>query len=96
MKIAFALLLTLAAIARAADAPRPNIVYFLVDDLGRADVGFMGGKDIRTPNIDRLAKEGAVLDAFYVQPVCSPTRASRTSRTCIRFSFEINSIDPTR
>ena len=55
---------------------RPNIVYFLVDDLGRADVGFTGSKDVRTPNIDRLAKEGAVLDSFYVQPVCSPTRAA--------------------
>ncbi len=55
---------------------KPNIVYFLVDDLGYADVGFMGSKDVRTPNIDRLAKEGAVLESFYVQPVCSPTRAA--------------------
>jgi arylsulfatase A-like enzyme len=55
---------------------RPNIVYFLVDDLGSADVGFMGSKDVRTPNIDRLAKDGAVLKSFYVQPVCSPTRAA--------------------
>ena len=55
---------------------RPNIVYFLVDDLGYADVGFMGSKDVRTPNIDRLAKEGVVLNSFYVQPVCSPTRAA--------------------
>jgi len=55
---------------------RPNIVYFLVDDLGRADVGFMGSRDVLTPNIDRLAKEGVVLDSFYVQPVCSPTRAA--------------------
>ena len=62
--------------AAAADAPRPNIVYFLVDDLGRADVGFNGSKEIRTPHIDRIAKEGAVLDAHYVQPVCSPTRAA--------------------
>jgi len=57
-------------------APRPNIVYFLVDDLGSADVGFMGSQDVRTPNIDRLANEGAVLKSFYVQPVCSPTRAA--------------------
>ncbi|MCU0913480.1 MAG: arylsulfatase [Planctomycetes bacterium] len=55
---------------------RPNVVYFLVDDLGRADVGFMGGTDIRTPNIDRLARGGAILDSFYVQPVCSPTRSA--------------------
>jgi len=55
---------------------KPNIVYFLVDDLGHTDVGFTGSRDIRTPNIDRRAKEGAVLDSFYVQPVCSPTRAA--------------------
>ena len=57
-------------------APRPNIVFFLIDDLGRNDVGFMGGKDIRTPHIDKLAHGGAILDAHYVQPVCSPTRAA--------------------
>ncbi|MBA3387625.1 MAG: arylsulfatase [Chthoniobacterales bacterium] len=59
-----------------ANAPQPNIVYFLVDDLGRADVGFNGSKKVQTPNIDRLAAEGAILDAYYVQPVCSPTRAA--------------------
>ena len=57
-------------------APPPNIVYFLVDDLGRADLGFTGSKDILTPHIDKLAKGGAILDSFYVQPVCSPTRAA--------------------
>jgi arylsulfatase A-like enzyme len=60
----------------AAAAEKPNLVYFLVDDLGYADCGFNGGKDIRTPNIDKLAKAGAVLESFYVQPVCSPTRAA--------------------
>lgn len=54
---------------------KPNIVYFLIDDLGFADCGFNGGSDIRTPNIDKLAKDGAILKSFYVQPVCSPTRA---------------------
>lgn len=55
---------------------KPNIVYFLIDDLGYADVGFMGSQDVRTPTIDRLAKEGVILSSFYVQPVCSPTRAA--------------------
>ena len=55
---------------------KPNIVYFLIDDLGYADCGFNGGKDIQTPNIDKLAKEGTILKSFYVQPVCSPTRAA--------------------
>ncbi|MBM4088891.1 MAG: arylsulfatase, partial [Planctomycetes bacterium] len=44
--------------------------------LGYADVGFMGAKEIRTPQLDKLAAGGAILDAFYVQPVCSPTRAA--------------------
>ena len=60
----------------ATENSKPNIVYFLVDDMGYADCGFNGGKDIRTPSIDRLANEGAVLKSFYVQPLCSPTRAA--------------------
>jgi len=57
-------------------ARAPNIVYFLVDDMGYADCGFNGGADIRTPEIDRLASAGTVLTSFYVQPLCSPTRAA--------------------
>ncbi|WP_052573623.1 arylsulfatase [Haloferula sp. BvORR071] len=59
-----------------ADPKRPNIVFFLIDDLGYADCGFNGGKQIKTPNIDKLAREGSILDSLYVQPVCSPTRAA--------------------
>ncbi|MBP7950155.1 MAG: arylsulfatase [Verrucomicrobiales bacterium] len=70
------LLLLAAALNPLGAAERPNMVLFLIDDLGRADCGFMGGKDIQTPQIDKLAKSGAILDAFYVQPVCSPTRAA--------------------
>jgi len=54
---------------------KPNIVYILADDMGYADPGFNGGRDIKTPNLDKLAREGSVLESFYVQPVCSPTRA---------------------
>ena len=57
-------------------APRPNIVYLLSDDMGYGDIGFNGCKDIRTPNLDRLAKQGAILECLYGQPVCSPTRAA--------------------
>ncbi|MCX6898086.1 MAG: arylsulfatase [Verrucomicrobia bacterium] len=59
-----------------AEPEKPNIVFILADDLGRTDVGFMGCKEIRTPQLDKLAAAGAVLDAHYVQPVCSPTRAA--------------------
>jgi hypothetical protein len=59
-----------------AQTQKPNIVFLLIDDLGYADCGFNGGKDILTPNIDKLAKEGAILKNHYVQPVCSPTRSA--------------------
>src|SRR6188474_3040400 len=58
-----------------AAGPPPNIVFILVDDMGYADLGCMGAKDIRTPNIDRLAKEGVRFTDFYANaPVCTPTR----------------------
>ena len=60
---------------RPADAPPPNVVILLADDLGWADVGYHGS-DIQTPNIDRLAKEGMRLERFYVTPFCTPTRAA--------------------
>src|SRR5512137_2295272 len=50
---------------------KPNIVYIVADDLGWKDVGFHGS-DIKTPNIDRLAQEGARMEQFYVQPMCTP------------------------
>lgn len=72
---ALALTLTLAAASFAAEK-QPNIVFLLVDDLGYADCGFNGGKEIHTPNIDKLANGGTVLESLYVQPVCSPTRST--------------------
>lgn len=57
------------------EARRPNVILFLVDDQGWGDVGFNGNTTVSTPNLDSLAREGAVLEHFYVQPVCSPTRA---------------------
>lgn len=61
----------------AADSARPNIVLIFADDLGYSDVGCFGAKDIRTPNIDRLAMEGTRFTSFYVsQPVCTASRAS--------------------
>lgn len=64
--------------ARAADeAPRPNIVVVLADDLGRGDYSAFGTKDLRTPAIDRLFREGMELVDFRANcPVCSPTRAA--------------------
>ena len=53
----------------------PHILFMLADDLGWIDVGFHGSK-IHTPNIDSLAKDGVILDNYYVQPVCTPARGS--------------------
>lgn len=58
-----------------ADAPRPNIIVILCDDLGYADVGFNGSKDIKTPELDRLAERGTVFSSGYVaHPFCGPSR----------------------
>jgi arylsulfatase A-like enzyme len=53
----------------------PNVVIFLSDDQGYGDFGITGNRNLLTPNIDRLANEGAMFTRFFVSPVCSPTRA---------------------
>ncbi len=61
----------------AAEAKRPNFVFFLVDDLGWADLSCYGSTFHETPNIDAFAKSGMKFDQAYTAcPVCSPTRAS--------------------
>ncbi len=62
------------SLAEAAN-PKPNIIHIVADDLGWKDVGFNGATDIKTPNIDSLASGGAKLTQFYVQSMCTPTRA---------------------
>jgi arylsulfatase A-like enzyme len=76
-------------------ALKPDIVYVLADDLGRCDVGFMGCRDIRTPHLDALAASGARLDQFYVQPLCSPTRAALlTGRYPMRQGLQVGVVRP--
>lgn len=53
----------------------PNIIVMLSDDQGWGDLGFTGNTFVQTPNIDRIAHEGTILENFYVCPVSSPTRA---------------------
>jgi arylsulfatase A-like enzyme len=78
----------LAAPAWAADR-KPNIVHIVADDLGWKDVGFNGCGDIKTPNLDALAAGGAKLTQFYVQPMCTPTRAClMTGRYPFRYGLQ--------
>jgi arylsulfatase A-like enzyme len=76
-------------------AKRPNILLFLVDDLGWGDVGYHGGVN-RTPVIDFLAQQGVELDQHYVYPQCSPTRLSLlTGLYSSRFGIQAATNDQT-
>ena len=87
-------LVTIAGASWQADAApatpkRPNIVHIVADDLGWKDVGFNGATDIKTPNIDKLAETGAKFTQFYVQPMCTPTRAAlMTGRYPYRYGLQ--------
>jgi arylsulfatase A-like enzyme len=80
------------AAALLAQARPPNLVVIMCDDLGYADVGFNGCKDIPTPNIDRIAQNGVrCTSAYTTYPVCGPSRAGfMTGRYEQRFGFERN------
>jgi arylsulfatase A-like enzyme len=71
---------------------KPNIIIILTDDHGYGDVGFNGAKDIKTPNIDRIASNGTVFSNGYVSySVCGPSRAGLiTGRYQDRFGFSRN------
>ena len=90
LRATIALLFTATLSCLAATASKPNIIFVLVDDMGYADLGCYGAKDIRTPNIDRLAREGVKFTDFYANaPVCTPTRcAFITGRWQQRVGFE--------
>ena len=97
-----AALCVLSGVAAAADGPqdrsgggKPNIILYVVDDLGFADLSLKGtaprtaggyARDHSTPNIDMLAAEGLILDAYYVNRLCSPTRTSLISS---RFAYNL-------
>src|SRR5882762_7177856 len=69
--------LSVLALSAAVEERPPNIVIIFADDLGYGDVGAYGARSFKTPNIDRLAREGIRFTDFYVsQPVCSASRAS--------------------
>jgi arylsulfatase A-like enzyme len=87
------LLLAVALLAQA-EPPRPHVVLVVADDLGWKDVGWHGS-EIKTPHLDALAASGVRLERFYVQPVCSPTRAALlTGRWPMRHGLQVGVIRP--
>tara|TARA_B100000212_G_scaffold290918_1_gene232495 strand:- start:446 stop:1849 length:1404 start_codon:yes stop_codon:yes gene_type:complete len=93
MKNKFFIVLIIFFIAScSSEDPPPNIIIIISDDQGYADVGFHGSKEIFTPNIDRIAKNGVVFSQGYVSyAVCSPSRAGLiTGRYQNRFGYTRN------
>ena len=75
---AVSLLLLLGLALRGVTATPPHIVFILADDVGWDDVGWKNSF-MRTPTLDRMAREGMILNQSYVQPSCSPSRAALMS-----------------
>jgi arylsulfatase A-like enzyme len=92
LSLGLAAVLAAAPPARAAEPGRPNVLVIVADDLGYADLGFQGCKDIPTPNLDALCAGGVRCTNGYVSgPYCSPTRAGLlTGRYQTRFGHEFN------
>ena len=80
----------------------PNIIYIYADDLGIGDIGAYGQEKIKTPNIDRLAKEGMLFTRHYSSaPVCAPSRAAlmtgkHTGHSQIRGNFELGGFEDSK
>ena len=76
MRTLVSLALIAASLLCGADTPPPNFIIVLADDQGYGDLGCYGSPYIRTPNIDRMAREGIRFTDFYAQPFCGPSRAA--------------------
>ncbi|WP_087506833.1 sulfatase [Neiella marina] len=87
--------LILLAVSQCTHAASPNILLIFSDDAGYADFGFHGSREMKTPNLDQLAKQGMRFDQAYVSAaVCGPSRAGLlTGRYQQRFGFEENNIN---
>lgn len=90
LSIALSTVAALSGMATAQDQPaKPHILHIVADDLGWKDVGFNGCKDIQTPNLDQLAAGGAKFTQFYVQSMCTQTRAAlMTGRYPFRYGLQ--------
>lgn len=73
--LSFAVALSVGCSGPPPASDRPNVVVILADDQGWGDLGIHGNTNLETPNIDSLARDGAIFEHFYVCSVCAPTRA---------------------
>ncbi len=86
--------LFLLSITISAEENKPNVIIFLVDDLGWADISLRGAP-IDTPGIDSIFQEGVTLERFYATPICSPTRAAlMTGRDPLRLGISYSVVMP--
>lgn len=98
--IRYFLAITILAAVHGQAARKPNIVFVLADDLGYGDIGRFGQRHIKTPNLDRMAKEGMTLTSFYAgSTVCAPSRSvlmtgQHTGRTWVRGNAGRDNRDP--
>src|SRR6266853_1880223 len=69
---------------------KPNVIVIITDDQGHGDLGFHGNPVIKTPNLDKFAKQSVRMKNFHVSPVCSPTRASLMTG---RYNYRTGVID---
>ncbi len=88
----------LAAIRKKNDGKKPNIIYILIDDMGFGEFGMPELNKIRggrTPNLDKLAKEGMAFTRFYAENICTSTRvAFMTGRYAVRTGMELTKVTP--
>ena len=100
--LGLSLLAALTALHATAAPAQPNLVIIFIDDLGYADIGPFGATKQRTPNLDRMAREGMKLTSFYAAPVCSVSRAqlltgcygARVSVPGVYFPGQANGLNP--
>ncbi len=86
--VLFFLILLIASGCKESVTKKPNILVIIADDMGWGDIGYNNPENVYTPNLDKLAAEGAIFEQHYVMPQCTPTRVALfTGRYPGRFPY---------